>query len=273
MSGERRGARAWRALVVAAGLLAGVAQAQSSPDEVLQRGDEALRRGALREALEVYEAFADRGGQHPDVSYSRGVAYLARTREGSGKPGDLGRAAAAFEEALRLRPDDADAALALERVRSEVARRRSRSGVAMEVDVSPGALRALSGLFAENTWASLALAGSLALALGLGLRRTKGPWRLVSGVALGLGGLLLLAAGPMTAYRQYLRRQVGTGVVVVDEARVVDERGVPVAGKIIPEAARVDVHERQGALVRVKWGTLEGLIPSSAVRLIVAPRP
>ncbi|MDW8252125.1 MAG: hypothetical protein RMJ98_22750, partial [Myxococcales bacterium] len=52
-------------------------------EEVLRGGQEALRSGAIREAIERYEAFADQGGLHPDVSYSRGVAYLARVKEGA----------------------------------------------------------------------------------------------------------------------------------------------------------------------------------------------
>lgn len=240
----------------------------ATPEQIAQRGEEALSRGAVRDAIEVYESFADRGGLHPDVSYSRGVAYLTRAREGDERPGDLGKAAAAFEEALLLRPDDAGAAGALEAVRSEVARRRSRSGSLMEVAVSPGALRALSGLLPEDGWALIALVSSLALALGLGLRRATGPWRLVSGVSMGLGGLLLVLCGPMVAYTRYLRLEVGVGVVVVDEARIVDERGIPVPGKLIPQAARVDVTERRGGLLRVKWGDVAGFTPALNVRLL-----
>ena len=55
-----------------------------------------------------------------------------------------------------------------------IARRRARKGTAMEVAVSPGALRALSSLLPENGWALGALGASLALALGLALRLAFG---------------------------------------------------------------------------------------------------
>lgn len=246
---------------------------EAAPDQALARGDEALARGATREAIEIFEQFADRGGLHPDVSYSRGVAYLTRARDSSERPGDLGKAAAGFEEALLLRPEDEGASAALEAVRSEIARRRARKGTSMEVAVSPGALRALSSLLPENGWALGALGASLSLALGLALRRSSGPLRLASGVALGLGGLLLALCSPMTAYARFLRLEVGVGVVVVDEARLVDERGIPTPGKTIPEGARVDVSERRGALLRVKWGEVSGFTQALGVRLLGPRRP
>lgn len=239
--------------------------------QTLREGHQALAQGAIREALERYEGFADQGGLHPDVSYSRGVAYLTRSREGGEKPGDLGRAAAAFEEALLLRPEDAEAEAALEAVRAEVARRRARSGASPEVAVSPGALRAMAGLFPENGWAALAAVGSLLLSVGLGLRRLSGALRLAGGVALGLGGLLLVPGVVMASYARHLRQNVGVGVVVVDEARLVDDRGIPVPGQGLPEAARLDILERKGGLLRVRWGEVSGYTSAQHVR-ILGPR-
>ncbi|RYE90081.1 MAG: hypothetical protein EOO75_10730 [Myxococcales bacterium] len=268
----RRG-RAW-ALAAAVALVASVAGAQTpiTTEQALRQGEAALQHGAVRDALEIYEAYADHGAPHPDVSYSRGVAYLTRAREGAEQPGDLGKAAAAFEETLLLRPDDAAADAALDAVRAEVARRRSRRGASLEVAVSPGALRALAGVMSENAWALVALGGALALALGLALRRAHGVARLVSGVAVVLGALALVTAAPLTAYARYLRRDVGVGVVVVDEARLVDERAVPVGAEGIPEAARVDVLERRGSLLRVRWGRVAGLVPATSLRLVSSNR-
>jgi hypothetical protein len=262
-----------RGLLAVALLLASEMARAQGVEEVLRGGQEALGQGAVREAIERYEAFADRGGLHPDVSYSRGVAYLARVKEGAGKGGDLGKAAAAFEEALLLRPGDAGAEAALEAVRSEVARRRARSGAPPEVAVSPGAFRAFAGLFPENGWALLAAVGSLALAAGLALRRASRAWRLASGVAAGLGGLMLLLGGSTVAYARHLRLGVGVGVVVVEEARVVDDRGVPTSQQSIPEAARVDILERKGGLLRVRWGEVSGYTGAQNVRVLGARRP
>ena len=63
--------------------------------------------GEFGKAIDDLEHLADRGFVHPDASYDRGVAYVMRVRGGAERPGDLGRAAAGFEEALLLRPHDA----------------------------------------------------------------------------------------------------------------------------------------------------------------------
>lgn len=254
----------FRALLAAL-FLSSIALAQDA-GQSLKEGQEALARGEIREAIERYETFADRGGLHPDVSYNRGVAYLARVRGGTDKPGDLGKAAAAFEETLLLRPGDRGAEIALEAVRAEVARRRARSGASPEVAVSPGALRAFSGLLSENTWAILAAFASLLLSFGLATRKSHGPMKLASGVTLGVGFFLVSLGGSMAAYCRHLRLDQSMGVVVVEDARVVDERAVPVPGKSIPEAARVEILEQKGGLLRVHWGATSGYVAAQNLR-------
>src|SRR6266699_2644113 len=123
-----------QALLVAAalGVFGSVAHADEAPDEapesLFKKGALALRDGSVNEAVEVFEALADRGFVHPDASFDRSLSYLARVRAGLERPGDLGRAAAALEETLLFRPDDREAESALELVRAEVARRRARNG-------------------------------------------------------------------------------------------------------------------------------------------------
>jgi hypothetical protein len=236
---------------------------------VLARGAAALGRGAVREALETYEAYADAGGLHPDVSYSRGMAYVARVRAGDDRPGDYGRAAAAFEEALALRPDDLDAPRALEAVRSAVAHRRARGGQAIEIDAGPGAWAALVGLADEQTWALLAAAGSLALTFGL-LARLRGraqQTRLGGALAaaLGLGALALGAAFALSARQARTRGE--RGVVVAPELRLTNEASLPLPGSpALPEGAGVDLLERRGGLVRVRWGKVTGWAPAASVQ-------
>ncbi|MCS6902444.1 MAG: hypothetical protein NZX77_22100, partial [Polyangiaceae bacterium] len=157
--------------------------------------------------------------------------------------------------------------------RSEVARRRARRGASPEVAVSPGALRAFVGLLPENGWSWLAATGSLALTAGLVMRRGNRTLRLVSGVAMGLGGGLLGRGGATAAYARYLRLEVGLGVVVVEEARVVDERGVPTTQPSLPEAARVDILERKGGLLRVRWGEVSGYTGAQNVRIVGPHKP
>jgi hypothetical protein len=246
--------------------------AQGDVAATLVRAQEALGRGEVREAIEVCEAFADRGAPHPDISYDRGVAYLARVRAGGEKPGDLGRAAAGFEEALLLRPGDEGAARALEAVRAEVARRRARGGEATEVMVSQSAGRTVVSLLPEQIWAIGALAASVILALGLLARGSaRAALRLGSGVALGLGLLVGLTFAPLALYARHLRRTAGIGVVVTDEARLSDEGGVPLPRGALPEAARVDVGERRGALVHVRWGEVDGYTQATSIRVLRAP--
>lgn len=242
-----------------------------SAADVLTRGREALARGEVRVAIEIYESFADSGGLHPDVSYDRGVAYVTRLRLGEDKPGDLGRAAAAFEETLLLRPGDEGAERAVEAVRAEVARRRVRAGSTAEVAENPTALRAVVGLAPEQVWATGTLVASVVLSVALVLRHARGPARLAGGIGLALGGAALVLFAPLTFAASRIRLTTGTGVVVTQEARLVDERGIPTSQPALPEAARVDVLDRKGPLVRVRWGTTEGYTSAASVRVIARP--
>src|SRR5450432_923616 len=140
---------------------------EETTDALFQKGVAALAEGAVNEAVETFEALADRGFVHPDASFDRSLSYLGRVRAGIERPGDLGRAAAALEETLLCRPDDRDAESALELVRAEVARRRARSGSVAEVEARPTLERAIIGLASEYTWSILAALSSAVLTLGL----------------------------------------------------------------------------------------------------------
>lgn len=258
-----------RIVVLFALLLApSVARADEAGD-VARTAEEAMSRGAVREAIEAYEGFADRGGQHPDVSFDRGVAYLTRARSPNDRPGDLGRAAAAFEEAMLLRAGDADAEAALEAVRAEVAHRRARGGAAIEVAENPSAWRAVVSLLPESVWAALALASSMVLSLGLALRKSeRKALHLAGSVSWVLGLVFSLAFTPLVFLAREVRRTTELGVIVAPEARLLDERGVPSAMPPIPEAARVDVTEHRGGLVKVRWGLVTGMTAAANVRVV-----
>src|SRR5260221_14196728 len=73
-----------------------VARADETPDALFRHGVASLDKGEYGAAIDDFEALADRGFVHPDASYDRGVAYLQRVRAKADRPGDLGRAAAAF---------------------------------------------------------------------------------------------------------------------------------------------------------------------------------
>src|SRR5262249_18773517 len=125
---------------------------EDSAEAIFKKGVSALRDGAINDAVDSFEALADRGFVHPDPSFDRALSYLGRIRAGIERPGDLGRAAAALEETLLFRPDDHEAESALELVRAEVARRRARTGAPADVESRPTLERAMLGIASEWTW-------------------------------------------------------------------------------------------------------------------------
>ena len=215
-----------------------VAEEEALPD-FYAAGLAALEAGRYEDAIAQYEAFADRMPSHPDASYNRGLAYVMRVRNDAEKPGDLGQAAAAFEEALLMRPDDLEAENALKLVQGEVARRRSRRGEDAVI-ARPTLDRVVVGLASETTWALAAVVASLMLAAGMVLRRKKeGAGRPPGGILLPLGPALFLGG-------RDVRLDTQVGVLVRRQAAPVDDRGGRLAVEPIPEAARLEVGERQG---------------------------
>jgi tetratricopeptide (TPR) repeat protein len=248
-----------------------VARAESA-DESFRAAAAALERGAYGEAIDRFEALADRGFQHPDASFDRALAYAGRARSLQAAPGDLGRAAAALEETLLLRPEDAEAERALETVRSEIARRHARRGNAPMM-ARPSLGRAVATLLPENVWAVVGALGSLAAALGLALRRFSGRRQaeLTGGVLIGVGSLLLGTGTTLALAARHLRLTTTQAVVIAEEARLLDESGRPISAKkgesdFIPEGARVWVTDRRGGLSRVEWGSSEGFVVAGQLR-------
>lgn len=289
--------RAARSLIAAAVALAMVivlfatraSAAEDDATSLFQRGVAALREGSVNEAVEVFEALADRGFVHPDASFDRALSYLGRVRAGLERPGDLGRAAAALEETLLLRADDRDAEMALELVRAEVARRRARSGSSTDVDARPTIDRAVFGFASEWTWSILAAISSLILTAGLVLRVVAAqmadtgrgetmremPYEaaihLASTITVPIGAVCLLVFAVLAAGARQLRLTTTDGVVVAPEAHLLTEKGVLSSRGAIPEAARVELGEQRGALVHVRWGAVEGWTQSDAVRRLARP--
>ncbi|MCC6552791.1 MAG: hypothetical protein IT372_07185 [Polyangiaceae bacterium] len=258
------------------------ADAAASPEALFRAGSEALARGEYTAAIDMFEALADRGFVHPDASYNRGIAYVTRVRQKADRPGDLGRAAAAFAEALLLRPDDADADRALDLIRAEITRRRSRRAKDA-VDVRPTLDRVVVGLASEQTWGAAALAASVLLALGLLLRRRpssaeppsaggapapSSPAHVAGSVLAPAALVALLALIPLTYGARHLRLTKREGVIVVPEVHLADETGRALGGDPIPEGASVEVGRRAGGLTEVRWGASEGWIPAPSVRLL-----
>ncbi len=268
----RTALRALATATVALGLLLGLQPAQADElAELFRRGTHALARGEYEQAIDQLEGYADRGGLHPDASYNRGLAYVMRVRAEADRPGDLGRAAAAFEETRLLRPGDPDAEHALELVHAQVARRRARRGMEV-VNARPTLDRVAVGLASERTWGIGAALASLLLAAGLVLRaRPRGPAQ-VAGKLLAPSALLaLLLLGLAYHQARDLRLSTRAAVLVTREAHLTDEKGAVLGGEAVPEAAKLEVGQRRGRLVHVRWGSREGWLPASSVRVLRRP--
>jgi hypothetical protein len=263
-------------LVVAAGLAAGAASAQPAPAAGRDSSAEfaqaatAIERGAFGEAIDRLELLADRGFVHPDASFNRAVAYLGRARSPQREAGDLGRAAQALSETLALRPSDAQAETLLDAVRSEIGKKRARTGGANLV-ARPRITRAITGLLPEAAWGVIAALGSLSLALGFALRFRSKEHGVPAALAVGIGAFLLVLGGALGFAARNFRRTSKPAVVVVEEARLLDESGRPLQGRaadshVVPEGADVVLLERRAGLARIEWGTTDGWVVGGQVR-------
>jgi hypothetical protein len=240
-----------------------------SPEALFQDATAALTKGEYSAAIDLFEALADTGFAHPDASYNRGLAYVMRVRARADRPGDLGRAAAAFEEALLMRPNDADAERSLDLVRAEVTRRRARRAKDA-VDVRPTLDRLVVGLASEQTWGIAAACASLLFAVGLVLRRRpSGPAHVAGSVLAPTAAIALLALVPLTWKARDLRLRTRPGVIIAPEVYLTDDTGRALGGDPIPEAASVETSSRQDSQIQVRWGAREGWVPSSSVRLLM----
>lgn len=239
----------------------------ASPREPFRRGAEALAAGRYDDAIAELEAFADREAPHPDASFDLGAAYVLRVKSGAERPADLGRAAAAFEETLLLRPSDADARHALELVRAEIARRRARTGKAVVV-ATPTLDRALVGLASPRAWSALAIAFGWLLALGLWLRRRRGTAELAGLLLAPVSGVLLAALVPITLWADHLDRHRRPAVLVAREAYLGNEDGVSLGGDPVVEGAHLELVETRGDRAQVRYGAREGWIPSETMRVV-----
>lgn len=241
----------------------------TDPPEVrFERASKALEAEAYDAAILEFESLADRGFAHPDVSFDRGLAYARRSRTRDEQPGDLGRAAAGFEEALRLRPDDHEAEAALDAVRAEVTRQRARKAKD-DLIVRPSLDRIVVGLASEETWSYAAIGASLLLALALLLRRKpNGPVHVAGSVLVPISVVALLALTPLALGARWLREHRRTGVIVLPEANLIDAEGRAINGASIPEASSVEVGDRHGDTILVRWGSTEGYASLASVRVL-----
>ncbi len=272
-----RSVRGAACLFVVGGLLLGGASralAAEPPEKVFERASAALQTAEAMhgadygKVIALFESLADRGFVHPDVSFDRGLAYAKRAQTKDEEPGDLGRAAAAFEESRSLRPDDKETEAALDLVRAEVTKRRSRRAKD-DIIVRPSLDRLVIGLATERTWSYLAIGASSLLALGLLLRRrATGPIHVAGSVLAPVAVIALLGLLPLSFGARWLREHRRPGVVVASEVTLLDDEGRGINAPSIPEAASVEVGDRRGENVFIRWGNAEGYAPATSVRVL-----
>lgn len=269
--------KAWLAVLPLAVLTLALNARAETPEQAYKAALAALAKGADNEAIDRLELLADQGVVSENASLARAAAYLARADGKSAQPGDLGRAAAALSESLLLDPDNERAEHALEVVQAEIARRHSKTQES--VLVRPRLGRAIAALLPEQAWAALAALSSLALALGIVLRRVaERPLSRLSGtVAIGVGVPLTLGFGAGAYAAEQFRTSSQPAVVVVTEARLTNEMGRPLPFKrgadttTVPEGATVYVRDRRDGRCLVEWGSTDGWLSLSDVRLLTRP--
>ncbi|MCA9643124.1 MAG: hypothetical protein KC492_20640, partial [Myxococcales bacterium] len=204
--------------------------------------------------------------------------YSRRAETRQVQPGDFGRAAAAFQECLRLRPGDREAARALAAVEAQITRRRSREGREPMV-VNASLSRAVVNLVSEDTWALLAAISALILSVGLGIRlwNAQPRARFSGGVAAAVALVALVLFSVLTYSARRFRVTTSPAVIVTTEARLLDVQGKPLpkTAKIeleaIPEGALVWILERNGSLAHIEWGTSEGWVSTHQLQPLASP--
>ncbi len=240
--------------------------ASETNEALFDRASTALEKKKIAQAIQDFETLADQAPPHPDMAFNRGVAYVFRARSTSAVVGDLGRAAAAFEEAYRLNPRDREAERALELVRAEVTRRRSKLDKE-DVVVRPSLDRVIIRSLPSAAWAVLAVALAVVFAVGLYLRqRTTGVAKVIGAVSAPLSFVLVAIVGPLAWLAEDLERTVRPAVVVAVETQLTDTDGNPIEGPPIPEASLVEVEARQGDRYPARWGSYAGWLPAEHVR-------
>jgi hypothetical protein len=242
-------------------------------DALFAEATAALAEGRAGDAITDFEALADRGVVDGTVSFDRGLAYATRVKIGAEQPGDLGRAAHGFEEARALTSDTKlarDATQALGVIRAEVARRRIRAGESADVEQLVVG-RSIVRLLSEDAWCIAAVVASVALGAALFVRMFVSSRRGKVGATIGwaVAAPALALSAAMVLFARDDRLHVREAVIVAPQARVASEKGIVIDDiKALPEAALVEVVETKPGWARIKWGTIEGWIPSSTVRSI-----
>mgnify|MGYP001601317195 CR=1 FL=1 len=167
-----------------------------------------------------------------------------------------------------------DAEKALAAVRSEVARRKAREGVTVDMEQRASPWRTLSHLLGENAWTAVALAFSLLLGMGLFVRWLASATRARAGaaIAIAVSAPMLVVAAALARTARHDRLYLREAVVISPSARPSDAHGIGLPqAPVLPEAARVEIVDRRGGWTEFRWGGLEAWVPAATLRPITKP--
>ncbi len=231
----------------------------------------AIREGRLDDAIALLEQLGDQGAVGASLAFDRGLAYALRARSGRGLPGDYGRAAHAFEEALRRDPHDGEARRVLDEIRREIAARDAQAKGKAEELASQPAYRAVLVALPGDAWAGLALVASLLLSIALAARpRLTRGLRLAASTTAIVSAVVMIAASGMALGARWLRTRVREAVVVAPRVLTTPEEGGAIE---LDEGQRVDVVEERATstMIRTEKGT--GWAPRDALRMLPPYRP
>jgi hypothetical protein len=136
--------------------------------------------------------------------------------------------------------------------------------------------RAIAGLLPEQAWAILAALSSLTIAAGIVLRRlaARPLLRLSAVVSISVGSALVVVFASAAYAAEQFRVTSQPAVVVVSEARLTNETGRPLPSKrgadttTVPEGATVYVTDRREGRCLVEWGSTDGWLSLSEVRIL-----
>lgn len=244
------------ALVAAS--IAGPAGAASVDDRLFVEAHRAYQTGRHAEARERYEQLVQKGHQDPALYYDLGNACFRLNQ--------LGRAIWAYERALRLDPDHAEARHNLglardtvaSRVKDKVVGARRPSLTARLVAAVP--VNTATAVFLLVWW--VLFGGLVALVL-----LPRGVLRAILIVGVVLAGVASVVFG--TIYYQGVRLETGVKEAIVLEDTVpVREgpRGVAVKAFEVHAGLRVEVAAREDSWLKIRLPNgLEGWVPAAAL--------
>lgn len=236
----------------------------------LQQVSQALAAHQVNEAIAQSEALADRGKLHPDLSFNRGLGYLMRAESPGAAPGDFGQAIFGFSETLALRPDDAEAARALEGATVELARSRSQ---AKAQELSPSEPLLERALLSASPIYATGIAALGALLLVLAALTWKSVVHRNRTIAAAVLGFIVWGFGlGIAASQLYLQEHTIYAIVVATRADVRDAQGRALRGVSgLPEGARVRIVGMNGRLAQIRTESGDLWLETAAVRKLPQP--